>query len=177
MKLTNTGRDAFVARAMADVPKVDHDEAMRKLAKAAAILALPPAVRKIATDKALSHFVHSVTINFDYKDDGRHTTYFSADVPGTWETRETMVEALRLEMRPHLVAKSQQYHEREALKSMIRRAAYGVSTTKALAELLPAFQKYLPLETVPDRTVPAVAGIIEAFAKAGWPAGKTEVAA
>ena len=54
-------------------------------------------------------------------------------------------------------------------------AAMSCTTRKALANLLPEFEQYLPEDTpAAIRSLPAIANIVADFSKAGWPKDKTK---
>ena len=70
-------------------------------------------------------------------------------------------------------AEKEQEGIRASLKSQLKSAAHSVTTRKALAALLPEFEKYLPAdEAAACKTLPVVQNIVADFAKAGWPKGK-----
>lgn len=161
MKLTNTLRDAFVRQAMDDVPSIDYSEQIRGEAMKLAVAALPPKVRAIWNDKDLRGYIL--------------TQWGSvADVSVT-------VPALRRDdvnkLFPGLAAiaalgKSQRL-SREELRRKLRSVADSVTTSKALAELLPEFAKYLPdSKAAANRSVPVIANVVTDFVAAGWPKGK-----
>ncbi|MFD2298374.1 Nmad5 family putative nucleotide modification protein [Paracidovorax citrulli] len=170
MKLTNTIRDAFVRAAMNDVPKIDFEEEYRKVMTADAVAQLPPAVRKLWNDKALRDYVHTDWAGSRY---GRG---FSARVPGRSDHKPSE-EAIR--KGAELYKKHEEQNERHsALRADLRAAAYGATTRKQLAEMLPEFVKYLPAdEAAANRSVPVVANIVADFVKAGWPKGGAKAAA
>jgi len=59
------------------------------------------------------------------------------------------------------------------LEAKLMAAANSCTTRKALVDLLPEFEKYLPAgQAEACKTLPAVANIMADFVKAGWPAGK-----
>lgn len=170
MKLTNSMREAFVNAAMNDVPCVDYDPLIRKAVTDAVMKALPPNVRKAYDDESTRHYVEMTTRRY-----GSVSVY----VPGyqRWESGKTAIfPALSKATEDSLAAlaakEAIQAAERKALTAKLKGAAYAVTTRKGLAELLPEFEKYLPLDQpAANRMLPAVANIVADFTKAGWPKG------
>lgn len=158
MKLTNSIRDAFVRAAMQDVPKIEYDEQKRKIEREAAIDLLPPKVRALAKDKELAQYLY---VNY-------HGLYCA--------------RGASLNLSPETLAKtreisgkeSAQSEARRELQSKLKAAAYSATTRKQLAEMLPEFERYLPVdEAAANRSVPVVANLVAEFTKAGWPKGKS----
>lgn len=164
MKLTNTIRDAFVRAAMNDVPSVDFEEQYSKLMTDDAVAHLPPAIRKLWDNKATRDYVHLTLV-------GNRYGGFCAYVPGMSDYRPSS-EAT--EKGTDLKAqKDAQEDTQSKLRANLKSAAYSVSTRKALAEMLPEFERYLPTdEATANRSVPAIANLVADFSKAGWPKGK-----
>lgn len=163
MRLSNTIRDSFIRAAMDDVPQIDYAEQIRKLMVADATAQLPPKVRALFTDKALSHFVHQdwayVSNTREYLPFGRGDKYTA--------TEKALGEIKALES-----AKEAQRESRENLRQKLRGCAYACSTRKALVDMLPEFEKYLPADEVAAaRSLPVVANVVSDFVKAGWPKG------
>ena len=161
MRLTNTIRDAFVRAAMNDVPAIKYEDEAHKLVRDDAIAQLPPKVQAIAKDKALVGYIRTSHHWF-----GRNS-FCSVSVVGP-EYKMTEKVAKRV---AELVEMHQaQVEVFDGLRSKLNGAAYAVTTRKALAELLPEFEKYLPVDEVTaNRSLPVVANIVADFAKAGWP--------
>ena len=164
MKLTNMIRDAFVRAAMDDVPSVDFEEQYRKLMTDDAVSQLPPAVRKLWDNKATRDYVHLTQVGYRY-------CSFSAYVPGM---RDYKPSAEAAEKGQALKAQQEaQEATRRQLRENLKSAAYSVSTRKALVDMLPEFEKYLPAdEAAANRSVPVIANLVADFSKAGWPKGK-----
>jgi hypothetical protein len=75
----------------------------------------------------------------------------------------TQVEAMLVEL-------ANQVEKRKELRSKLQATADAVTTRKALIDLLPEFEKYLPAdEAKAVATLPAVANVLSDFVKAGWP--------
>ena len=57
-----------------------------------------------------------------------------------------------------------------SLREKLHGCAYAVTTRKALVDLLPEFEKYLPADDASVcRTLPVVQNVVSDFVKAGWP--------
>ena len=168
MKLTNSIRDAFVRAAMNDVPSVDYVEQYRKVMIDDGVAQLPPAVRKLWDNKATRDYVNLVHV-------GRYGE-FSVCVPGLSDHKVSTAAA---EMGAALKAQSEaQDATRKSLRSKLEQAANSVSTRKALVDMLPEFEKYLPAdEAAANRSVPVIANLVADFSKAGWPKGKKRATA
>lgn len=161
MRLTNTIRSAFVRAAMADVPKHDYTAEIHKLIQDEAISRLPPKVKAVADCKTLRNFLKTEThyINGYQCSNVRvmHPEYSRS--PRVNEK----VEALLVEF-------AHQEKNITALTVKLTATAEAVSTRKALVDLLPEFEKYLPAdEAKAVATLPAVANVLSEFIKAGWP--------
>lgn len=164
MKLTNTIRDAFVRAAMNDVPSVDFEEQYRKLMTDDAVAQLPPAVRKLWDNKAARDYVHLTQVGDRYRS-------FHAYVPGMRGFKPS-TEATEKGQALKAQQEAQEATQRQ-LSENLKSAAYSVSTRKALVDMLPEFEKYLPEdEAAANRSVPVIANLVADFSKAGWPKGK-----
>lgn len=172
MRLTNTIRDAFVRAAMQDVPEVDYSESIRKAAVAAAVKALPPAVRKVYDDEKTRPYLETTYLRYGMT---------SVSVPGRdarWNEDDSQLPRITKADDAALNALAGSAKEQEStrneLERKLRSAAYAVTTRAALVEMLPEFEKYLPAdEAAANRTLPVIANIVADFTKAGWPKGKT----
>lgn len=160
MKLTKNLREAFVRAVMADVPKVDYREQLQKVVTDAAVALLPAPVA--TAYKQFPEYIETRRV-------WAGATYLS--VPAADEVvfpPEVEKEIARLE-----ALNDAQEENRSALRTKLTAAANSVTTRKALADLLPEFEKYLPAD---DRTatlnLPAVANVVADFVKAGWPKGQ-----
>lgn len=165
MRLTKTLRDAFVRAAVADVPKIEYDELIRKAATQDIVEQLPPKVRDIWKDPQLSMYVET-----------NWSTQYGVSI-----TYPCARGGDRFKLTPEASAKCAEWQrlgkEQDAmirkLKDDLRGAAESVTTRKALAELLPEFEKYLPVsEQQALRSVPVIANLVADFARAGWPKDK-----
>lgn len=160
MRLTNTIRDAFVRAAMNDVPHIDYAEQFRKLMTDDAVAQLPPAVRTLWDNKATRDYVALASVGSRYNG-------FHALVPGV---RDHKASATALEEGARLHKSNLDQHAaRAGLQRNLKNAAYSVQTRKALADMLPEFERYLPAdEATANRSVPATANLVADFSKAGW---------
>lgn len=165
MKLTNTMREAFVRAAMADVPQTDYREQIQKVLTDAAIEAMPPKVREAYS--AHPDWFPSQDQNV-YTPDGRSLGYYFLPA------RIDRIPKAALEKAQDLQdALWDQRARMDELENKLRGIALGCTTRKALAEALPEFEKYLPVEEAKTRNLPAVAvavaNVVAEFVKAGWP--------
>ena len=170
MKLTNTIRDAFVRAAMQDVPSTDFTEQIRAAVMADAVDQLPPKVRTIYKDKALSQYVRTDWV--------ANRLPQSVSVPCSRDQKFKLSEKAAALVADLQARKNAQDEQHTALRDRLKAVAYSVSTRKALAEALPEFEKYLPAdEAAALRTVPVIANVVAEFVKAGWPKGAKQKAA
>lgn len=169
MKLTNYIRDAFIKAAMDDVPSVDYDAQAQKLIQDDIHEQVPVEVKKL-WKKYPEWFSNDVR---------------SVETPGHLRNVQPLLWKPGYSNKPSpspevqaavrdLAAKHEaQRIERNALRDRLHGIAYSVATHKALVELLPEFKKYLPAdEPQAARQLPAVAGVVADFVKAGWPKDK-----
>lgn len=165
VKLTNYLRDAFVRQVMADVPKIDYTELLRKALMKAAADKLPPKVAATWKDPALKVF-----INTSYANVAGQSVHIPRPESGfeNWRT-EVETDTAVLALAEKHTAQKQHLAD---LESKVHSVAYGVTTRKALADALPEFAKYLPPdEAAAIRSLPVVANVVADFVKAGWPKG------
>lgn len=171
MRLTSSMRSAFIRSVMDDVPRVAYDEQITKLITDDCIALLPEHVRVVWKDKATRPYLET------------HTAYGERDV-GHWRvdnlpatgyddvkiSKEARKEAARL-----CALDKAQSAARDELENKIKGAAYAFSTRKALAEALPEFEKYLPVdEPAASRMLPVLTNVVTDFMKAGWPKDKVK---
>lgn len=147
--------------AMADVPQEDYQAKIHKLIQDDAISKLPPKIKAIAQDKDLRHFLKT------------ESHYISG-----WDCSNVRVMHPEYERSPNvntqvealLVDLAHQEERINALKAKLQATADAVTTRKALIDLLPEFEKYLPAdESKAVASLPAVANVLSDFVKAGWP--------
>ncbi|HET8694993.1 MAG TPA: Nmad5 family putative nucleotide modification protein [Aquabacterium sp.] len=167
MKLTNYMRDAFINSVMDDVPKTGFGEDVRKLVHDDIVAQMPPAAQKAYKDKASRDWVRVESYTFGA---------FSVSVPtntGRYGNPPTLTKDAEAKLDEFKKAAREQKEKLENLRSRLKSAAYGCTTRKALAELLPEFEKYLPPEDgAASRALPVVANMVTDFVKAGWPKKK-----
>ena len=146
---------------MADVPQEDYQAKIHKLIQDDAISKLPPKIKAIAQDKDLRHFLKT------------ESHYISG-----WDCSNVRVMHPEYERSPNvntqvealLVDLAHQEERINALKAKLQATADAVTTRKALIDLLPEFEKYLPAdESKAVASLPAVANVLSDFVKAGWP--------
>jgi hypothetical protein len=165
MKLTNFIRDAFIDSVMNDVPKIDYASQARKAFLDAHIAALPKGVQTLWASNELRPYLqtntaHLCNASFAFPSADR---YSNAVVPAAAKSEVERIEAAHCAQR----------QARAALRTTLKGAAYACTTTKALRELLPEFDRYLPAEAEKtSRQLPVVQNIMADFVKAGWPANK-----
>lgn len=173
MRLTKIHRGAFVRAVMDDVPKIDYDEQLRKIALEDSISQLPAAVQAIARDEELVSF-----LNFEYKHTGYSNgwsntsmvVYQRSDSSFCFtEDAQDQIDKISLE-------RVNQFDVRQRLETKISGVIEGCSTRKRAVELLPDFEKYLPTETdiATDRSVPVICDLKETLTALGFPKDKTE---
>lgn len=162
MRLTKYIREAFVNAAMQDVPQVQYDEPIKKLLIDSVVAQMPP-------DMLKAYKKNPELFNNDgrYIDNAIGYVYFPCNIKPTPEAIKAaneLVEKRRI-----------QNNERRDLKVKLQAAADSVTTRKALLNLLPEFEKYLPAaEAEVCKTLPAVANLVSDFTKAGWPKSATK---
>lgn len=158
MRLTKNMRTAFVRAAMDDVPQVDYHAQLQKIATDAAIAMMPPTV--LAAYKKHPEF---------FQRTGQHITgvgHYYLPIPSNMNLSSAAVE----EMQRVDKLKDAQRNSLKALESKINGAASACTTLKALKDMLPEFEKYMPAdEPAACRTLPVVQNVVADFVKAGWP--------
>lgn len=174
MKLTNYMRDAFINAVMADVPTVDVkgiEDKVHKIVIDDALTRAPTEVKAMWADNKLRPWVNTICVGFSKK---THGAFFcSVYVPAVGYAESDMSPKALEKVKALGAEKAQAEVKRSELHDMLRRAAYGCSTRKQLAEALPEFEKYLPAdEGKAIRSLPVVANVVSEFVKAGWPKGK-----
>lgn len=167
MRLTNTIRDAFIRAAMNDVPAVDYTEQIRKVAHDDLVGQLPASVRKAWDDSKQRGYIKTTNgsyggVSINYPADGDY-----------WRNSKPLTENAAKQVAEFEAKAAAQRKTRNDLNDKLRAAAYACNTRKALVELLPEFEKYLPADEAKAQKVnlPAVANIVADFMNAGWPKG------
>lgn len=161
MRLTKVIRDAFVRAAMADVPQRDYQAEIHKLLQDDAISKLPPKVKAIADDKDLRHFL---------KTESHYINGYQCSNVRVMHPEYTRSPKVNERVEALLVEFAEQNASNNALRTKLAATADAVTTRKALVDLLPEFEKYLPAdEAKAIATLPAVTNVLSDFVKAGWP--------
>lgn len=161
MRLTKVIREAFVRAAIADVPQRDYQAEIHKLLQDDAISKLPPKVKAIADDKDLRHFL---------KTESHYINGYQCSNVRVMHPEYTRSPKVNEKVEALLVELDEQRARIDALRTKLAATAEAVSTRKALVDLLPEFEKYLPAdEAKAVATLPAVANVLSDFVKAGWP--------
>ena len=173
MKLTNSMRDAFIHAVMKDTPAADLktiEEAVHKIAVDDALSRAPAEVKAMWADNNLKPWVATVCVGFSQR---THGAYFSSVyVPAATHAEGELSQKALVKVKVLGGQRAEAEKKRYDLQDMLRRAAYGCSTRKQLAEVLPEFEKYLPAdEGKALRSLPVVANVVSEFVKAGWPKG------
>jgi len=158
MRLTKNMKTAFVRAVMDDVPQIDYYEQIRNAAKDGALSLMPPTV--LHAYKKHPEFFETT---------GRHVGdagYYYLPIPEKMKLPQTVfAEITRL-----YDLNAVQNLSRKDLKSKIEAAANACATLKALKDMLPEFEKYMPAdEPAACRTLPVVQNVVADFVKAGWP--------
>lgn len=159
MRLKKTDKEAFVNAVMLDVPKIDYEEQLRK-AITAKWEAMLPADLLECMRKYPEHF------QVDYIGNTRVVGCASP-----LQRREISDSAYIQELNSK---GNEQSIAHRKLRSKLWGIIQGCATLKQAQERLPGFSKYLPADF--DGTgvsnLPAVAGVVADFMKAGWPKGE-----
>lgn len=168
MKLTKLIREAFVRSAMNDVPKgEDYEAQAHKLIVEDSIEKLPAKVRALARDKDLQHFLRT---NNQWLYD---VSFGSLTVFCGRGDSYAMSDAVKAQVLGLDEKKKAEDQARSELRQKLMGVAMSCTTRKALVDMLPEFEKYLPAdEAAACRTVPVIANLVADFSKAGWPATK-----
>jgi len=168
MKLTKFMREAFVRAAMQDVPSVDYNEKARELVQKAAKELLPPAIQKLVKAGG----VELAYIRTGYLRMPGCLSNVSIYCRGEYPELSMLPLDVQTQVREMEAAAKAQGEQRRELERKLEAAASSVTTRKALAELLPEFERYLPIDTpAACKTLPAIANVVAEFSKAGWPKG------
>jgi hypothetical protein len=175
MRLTNTIRNAFVRSVLNDVPKVDYKEKAEKIIREAAIEALPDKVREVYDDKKLREYVTNCYLGYHSNAiiPNLHKLIPSIQIPGLTGTPPRFGKEIIDKLTQLFNLNEAQTTKHSALEIKLRAIAFSVNTKKALVELLPEFEKYLPSEDpVVNRSLPTITNVISEFKQAGWPKSK-----
>ena len=156
MKLTNAMRSEFVESVMSAVPRTDYTSLYSDTAVKFGVEMLPSDVQALYMRKP----EYIVTSQIWVYSQGY------VYVPGV-DVKFTEAQKAQLEeIQSKREAQQKSINE---LHAKLTGAVAGVTTVKALRELLPEFESHMP--AAPDKTqnLPALANIVADFVKAGWP--------
>lgn len=146
---------------MADVPQEDYQAKIHKLIQDDAIAQLPPKIKAIAQDKDLRHFL---------KTESHHISGWNCSNVRVMHLEYQRSPSVNTQVEAMLVELANQVDRISALRAKLQATADAVTTRKALIDLLPEFEKYLPAdESKAVASLPAVANVLSDFVKAGWP--------
>jgi len=160
MRLTNTIRDAFISAVMQNVPSTDYKAEVGRLIRADVLAQLPPKVRAVAEDKDIRHHLNTCYIRTP-------GSFGNVAVRASDDT--TVTQATQAILNLLWEKERAQREQRKKLEERLRACAYGVSTRKALAEMLPEFERFLPEDTpAANRSLPVVTGVVQEFVAAGF---------
>lgn len=161
MKLTKYMKRAFINAALNDVPQIDFSEKIQAIAQKAAVTMMPTAVR-LAYKNCPDWFPLE-----------RHWFGDIGSILLPIPESKKLPKDARDEMHRLLALRRDQQRLLRELETKLRAATESCTTRKALAALLPEFEKYLPTdEPARIKNLPAVANLVADFAKAGWPKDK-----
>ena len=160
MKLTNAMRDAFVRAVMDDVPSIDYEEQIRQIVQQTVYNAMPAKLKAVWDDEALRDCVGTHWM--------RIVDCMSVTVP-YYPSYDDALKSVKETCEALHKLHHEQLDKRCDLKATLYGVVRGKTTTKALIEALPQFEKYVPKDPQVSRNVPALANVLEAFAAAGWP--------
>lgn len=171
MKLNKYIREAFVRAAMNDVPAIDYAQQARDLALKTANDLLPPEIKPLIDNPALTGCFNYVYVDMP----GNLSGVRVLGHPDTWRLRyEPKAAEVWTQLQELSRLDKEQNERRKELKSKLEGAAAAVTTRKALVAMLPEFEKYLPPEDAPSiKTLPVCANLVSDFMQAGWPKEKT----
>ena len=169
MKLTNYIRDAFIKRVMTDVPYVDYSEQARILAQTTVRDAFD---KQYGAGKYKS-LDEAGWLGHRYVPMPRNIQNCYMAIPSGSDLGQEYPEVWAQILKLSTLAEAQSA-SRTALENNLRAAAYSVTTRKALADLLPEFEHYLPADDAKAIKInlPAVANLVADFTRAGWPKQK-----
>lgn len=167
MRLTNLQKNEFVERAMADVPR-DKLNAIRaeveRLALDDALSKVPDAIKQIWADPDLNKWIKRSAIVLPGSLTNMYDSYPS--ITNAWYEPSEAVWAQLVELEKQHRAEAERINE---LESKLRGVVAACTTRAALLKALPEFEKYLPPEASPDRSVPVISNLVASFVEAGWP--------
>lgn len=176
MKLTQQIRDAFIRGVMADVPQVDYSGQAKEIFLQAFVDQLPKEIRALYDNPKLKAYVN---VCYQYEAPIPTEYHFARCSGFPCRLGELAVEvakariAVMEKILPLSEKEKEQSRVREDLVRTLTAVAMSCTTTKALANTLPEFAKYLPSEFEKAKhTLVVIQDVSKKFKEAGWPAGK-----
>ena len=165
MRLTQTLRKAFINAVMNDVPTIDYRRDIQKYLYDECLKAMPADVRKAYKNHPNWFSPNGINIG--------NVGYFYLPVPDGFKFN-TDVVAHAEQIRKNWDAQTRMLND---LRKKLIGAVTACNTDKALRELLPEFEKYVPVNEKPvTQNLPAIANVVSAFAQAGWPKDQKKAA-
>lgn len=166
MKLTNHIRNSFVRAVVADLPRIKYDEQARERIQNDALNRLPLKVRALYNTVDLRDYLLLTRVRVPGEWNHGNSLYVNVYGMADYKIGDGMTSVM-LELAKRM---QEQEQTRKTLQACLASAASAVTTRKALADMLPEFERYLPAdEAAACKTLPAVANLVASFAKAGWP--------
>ena len=163
MRLTLAHKAAYVQAAIRDVPQVDYRTKAQDLALQDVVLYKMP------------NIVHAAYKEHPEWIATQFTHYGKLPLGGRNADPSRMLsEGVKAKIAKLNIAEQAQTEERERLTRKLKAAVAGCTTTKQLAELIPAFAKYLPQEQEKLEFPVAVVNPLADFVKAGWKGASKE---
>lgn len=168
MKLTNMMRDAYISQVLKDTPSADIESLRDKACTIAiedALNRAPSEVKKLWKSNTLRPWV--ATKWHAFRGNLGHSVYLPG-IPGSEKLSseaQRQIDELDSQVCAALVTQ-------DGLRRKLRAVAYSCTTRKQLADALPEFEKYLPVDDAKAvRSLPVVTNVVADFVKAGWPKG------
>lgn len=162
MKFTNDIRARIVSAILADIPVIDHADAMRKRALAVAREAAPDAVRKML-DGPNAHWVNLESVYCDC---------MSFRVPAAdYNAARDLSAALKADADFDAAHKAHdaQREQIAGLRFSLKANLASCSSRKAFVERFPDLAKYAPAESAPPANLPATTSLMDNLKAAGLP--------
>jgi hypothetical protein len=188
VNLSQTQKKAFVEAVMADVPKINHDEEIGKIARADLESRVPPEILELSQrehGKYRKFFNHATWRVREgrtriEKKPGGHRIQLEAAVTGVHVVSEhsgysalNVSEAAWKKIEPLVNAWDADIVKRNALAERMELTLSRVRTLKQLQEAYPELKKYMPPDQPAYTAMVPATNIIRELMDAGWPKGKT----
>lgn len=164
--LNKTMRREIVSSVMADLPKLEGEQAIRDMVLKAAVERLPPKVRAVWDDPKLRGFIGTSTVY-----DGGIGVAIPVHDREFWDAGNRRVHTLGEEGAAAFSAAVKEYRgraeERSAVRERLEQALSAVRTVKQFREAYPELAKYAPDDAAPVRNLPATTDLMEKLKAAG----------